>query len=203
MNRAWPRPGSDGVARCGAHFPRASATALLSYAPASSLLEKPAGLVHRAVVADLGGTHVRVGRQVGALAIFHVGKPRRLSRSRRLDACMDRRGWLPAAIVAELLKRDARDFDVNVDPVEQRAGEALLVAADHHRAARAGMFGIAPIITRARILGSDQHEIRREGQAALGAADRDDFVFQGLPEYFLYVVTNGKKVRDSYSVRDW
>ena len=154
MNRAWPRPGSDGVARCGAHFPRASATALLSYAPAASLLEKPAGLVHRAVVAHLGGTHVRVGRQVGALAIFHVGKPRRLSRLRRLDACMDRRGWLPAAIVAELLKRDARDFDVNVDPVEQRAGEALLVAADHHRAARAGMFGIAPIITRARILGS-------------------------------------------------
>ena len=31
---------------------------------------------------------------------------------------------------------------------------------------------------------ADEHEIRGEGQAALGAADRDDFVFQGLPEYF-------------------
>ena len=30
----------------------------------------------------------------------------------------------------------------------------------------------------------DQHEVGGEGEAALGAADRDDFVFQGLPENF-------------------
>jgi hypothetical protein len=47
-----------------------------------------------------------------------------------------------------------------------------------------------------RILRAYQHEIGREGQAALRAADRDDFVFQGLPRHFLFVVTNGKGTRD-------
>ena len=92
---------------------------------------------------------------------------------------------------------------MNIDAIQQRAGEALLVAADHHRAARAGVLRVAPVTARARVLRADQHEIGREGQAALGAADRDDFVFQGLPEYFLSVVTNGKKVRGSCSARAW
>jgi hypothetical protein len=41
----------------------------------------------------------------------------------------------------------ARDFHVDVDAVEQRAGEPLLVAADDHRAARAGVFRVAPVAT--------------------------------------------------------
>ena len=84
----------------------------------------------------------------------------------------------------ELLERDAWHLDVDVDPVEQRAGEALLVAADDHRAARAGVFRVAPVAARARVLRADQHEIRREGQAALGAADGDRPVFERLPQHF-------------------
>ena len=103
-----------------------------------------AGLVDRAVVAHLGRAHVGVGGQAGGGGGFRaVGVPtwspranpplrrtRGLSRPRRFDPRPDGRRWLPAALVAELLERDARDFDVDVDPVEQRAGEALLVAAD-------------------------------------------------------------------------
>ena len=52
----------------------------------------------------------------------------------------------------ELLERDAWHFDVDIDTctcvrckcaVEQRAGKPLLVAADDHRAARAGVFRVA------------------------------------------------------------
>ena len=105
-----------------------------------------------------------------ALAVLHVGEPGRLPRPRRLDPRPDRRRWLAAALVAELLERDARDLDVDVDAVEQRAGEPLLVAADDHRAARAGVLRVAAVAARTRILRADEHEIRREGQAALRAA---------------------------------
>ena len=100
-----------------------------------------------------------------------------------LDARPDGRRWFPAAFVAELLERDAGHFDVDVNTIQQRAGQALLVAADHHRAARAGVFGVAPVTARTRILRADQHEIRREGQAALRAADGDDPVLQRLAQH--------------------
>jgi hypothetical protein len=99
---------------------------------APSTFGVPARLVHRAVIAHLRRAHVRVGSQIGALTILHFGKPRRLPHPRP-----DGRRRLPAALVTQLLERDARDFDVagndtvcNVDPVEQRAGEPLLIAAD-------------------------------------------------------------------------
>ena len=46
------------------------------------------------------------------------------------------------------------------------------------------MFRVAPVTAGTRVLGADQHEIRREGQAALRAADGDGPVFEGLPQHF-------------------
>ena len=68
-------------------------------------------------------------------------------------------------------------------PVEQRTEQPFLVATDHHRTARASVFRVAPVTARARVLLPTQHEIRREGQAALRAADGDRPVFEGLPQH--------------------
>ena len=75
------------------------------------------------------------------------------------------------AIVAELLEWHTRHFDVDVDAIEQRSGEPLLVTADQCRPTGAFVLRIARIPARTGIHRSDKHEAGREREAALGAAD--------------------------------
>ena len=93
-----------------------------------------------------------------------------------------RRSHLPRiAWVTELLERDTcGNIGADVSPVQQRARQPLLIPTDQHRAARAGVQVLrvadAEIAARAWVLGLDQQEIGREGQAALRAADGNDLV---------------------------
>jgi hypothetical protein len=54
-------------------------------------------------------------------------------------------GWLAQALAAQFLVVDARHVDVDVDAVEQRAGDALLVARHHRRRAGALLLGVSGI----------------------------------------------------------
>ena len=52
---------------------------------------------------------------------------------------------------------------MDVDPVEQWAGDALLVARHHRGRAGAGLLGVAVLAARARVHRADQDETGREG----------------------------------------
>jgi hypothetical protein len=71
--------------------------------------------------------------------------------------------WTSEAGIAALARPQRRyepamdDARVDVDPIQQRAGDPLLVTPDDHRAAQAGVFWVAPVTTRTRILRADQH----------------------------------------------
>jgi hypothetical protein len=64
------------------------------------------------------------------------------------DALTDRGGRLAGFAAAQLCERDGADVDVEVDAIEERAGEALPVALDRARAA--GAFAGARIEPAAR-----------------------------------------------------
>jgi len=94
------------------------------------LHQRAAGVIQRAELAHFGG-------RMSALQVSDGGRPSVPRAKRRrwrwrggFDAPLDGRRRLTQAGVAEFLVCDARHFDVDVDAVEQRAGDALLVARD-------------------------------------------------------------------------
>jgi len=68
-----------------------------------------------------------------------------------------------------------RHLDVQVDAVNERAGNARLVIGRATRidAAAAGVAGLAGVPAAARIHRRDQHEARRVGHAMVGARNRN------------------------------
>jgi hypothetical protein len=54
-------------------------------------------------------------------------------RTRGGDPLAHRARWFALPLGGEFVVVDARHFHMDVDPVDQRAGEALLVARDHRR----------------------------------------------------------------------
>ena len=72
---------------------------------------------------------------------------------------------------------------MNIDPVDQRAGEPLLVARDDRCRADTLALGIAGVAAWAGVHRRDQREVGRKGERATGAADRHDPIFQRLPQH--------------------
>src|SRR5512136_1560224 len=81
-----------------------------------------------------------------------VAPPRAPPRPRPLHPTANRCRWLAAPVVAQLLERHAGNLDVDVNAVQQRARQPLLIAADERRAAGALLLGVARITTRPGIL---------------------------------------------------
>ena len=75
-----------------------------------------AGLVDGAILADLAGSHIGVGLQ------GRVCEALPLHRSGCLDPLPYRGAGFVGAFVAQFLEGYPRDFDVDVDPIQQRAG---------------------------------------------------------------------------------
>ena len=106
--------------------------------------ERPRQLQHPvalapALRASASARCVGVGGEAGALAVLYCRKPGRLPRPRGFHLRPDRAERRPPMVRRgvrcrcdrrELLEGDARDFDVDIDAIQQRAGEPLLVAAD-------------------------------------------------------------------------
>jgi hypothetical protein len=74
-------------------------------------------------LAPLADAHHGVGARRGAVEQAH-------RRPRRLDRGPDGGGGLGQPVGGQLVVVDARDLDVEVDLVQERAGEALAVARD-------------------------------------------------------------------------
>ena len=86
--------------------------------------------------------------------------------------------------VAQLFGRDAVDGDVQVDAVEQGAGEFLAVAGDLVGGVGAGAVGVAVVAARAGVHGSN--ELEGGGVVAFhgGAREGDVAVFEGFAQHF-------------------
>ena len=90
----------------------------------------------------------------------------------------------PKSLVAQLLILYPGDFDVDVDAVQQRAGDTLLVLGDRAGGAGTLLDRIPIIAAGAGVHGSHQLEIGGESQRALRPADGDDLVLDGLAHHF-------------------
>lgn len=78
----------------------------------------------------------------------------------------------------------AGDGEVQVDAVEQRAGELGAVALDLFRGATARVGDVTQVATGAGVHGGDQLEARREAHPVVGPGDDDLSVLQGLAQDF-------------------
>jgi len=80
------------------------------------------GVVEGGMLAQFLGTHVGVGQECGA------GEARRLDLARTGHPLLDGRRGLTRPAIRELLVGDARHLEMDVDAVQQRSADPLLVA---------------------------------------------------------------------------
>jgi hypothetical protein len=92
--------------------------------------------------------------------------------------------WQPLCVGAQLLVLDPGHLDVDVDPVQERAGNALLVFGDGGRRTGAGPDGIVVIAAGAGVHGRNELKVGRKGERTLCPADGDDLVLDGLAQHF-------------------
>ena len=140
-----------------------------------------AGLIDLAVALDLGGTHVAVDDDVGLVLLGEAGL---LAGAGPFYAAADVGGRLARFEAGELLEGDAGYVDVEVDAVEEGAADAALVALNGRHGAGAGFAFVAVEAAGTGVHGGHEHEVGGEGEGAGGAADGDDFVFEGLAQAF-------------------
>src|SRR5260370_12179666 len=106
---------------------------------------------------DLGWPHLSVARQLRSR------KALELLLTCGLHTGANRGGALTLPLIGQLLIIDAWNLHMNIDAVEQRATDALLIASDG--GGRTGTFAhtIRIIATRAGIHRGNQHTVRRVG----------------------------------------
>ena len=107
---------------------------------------------------------------------------RELALPRSLHTCTDDRARFPARTTRELIRRNRRHFDVNVDPIEQRSRDASAVTS--HLFGRAMAFArvVTEIPARARIHRGNQGKARWKRNAERRARDGDATVLQWLTQ---------------------
>src|SRR5690606_26214419 len=96
------------------------------------------------------------------------------------DSVTHHLGAFAGDVPGELAKGDAWHVSEQVDTVEQRPGDAALVARHGCLRARAGPRGVAVVTARARVHRRDQEEARGERYRAAGARDRERTGLQRL-----------------------
>src|SRR5271157_4212790 len=131
-----------------------------------------------AVGANLAGGHLRVG--VDLLAEFSKSLPLAFAGSKHTGANLGRA--LDGRRAAQFLIFNGRDFDVNVDAVEKRAGDLGHVTLNHGRGALALAGLVVEEAAGAGIHGRGEHKARGEANRHGGAGDGDGVVFQGLAQ---------------------
>ena len=90
---------------------------------------------------------------------------------------------------------------MNIDAVEQRAGDLGHVALDHGRRAHALARLVVEVAAGAGIHGRGQHEARRKAERHGGAGDGDGVVFQRLAHDFEHVARElGQLVEEEQAV---
>ena len=98
-----------------------------------------------------------------------------------IHALANRFRRFPSVAAGKILVSYRRHFDLNVDAIEERAGDARAIALDLQRCADAFFLRIGKKTAGARIHRGDQHDGCGIVDRAECARDRDVAVFQGLP----------------------
>ena len=107
------------------------------------------------------GCHSRV-----TICFRLAGKSLLLAFTRTGGTLTNRAGRFLGPLACHVAIFDRRYFDVQIDPIEQRAGNAPAITLHLHRSAAAFAFQIAKISARAGIHRRHQHEFARKRQAA-------------------------------------
>ena len=144
-------------------------------------LDEGAGLGRElllAALADLAGAECGVGgsRGVGRARLAVVARDLVVPGAR--DAVADGARGLGVGERGELVVVDARDFGKQVDAVQERAGDAALVAQHGALGAGAGGDGVAVVAAGAGVHGGNEHEVGGVGDGAVDAGDGDDAVLE-------------------------
>src|SRR5262249_23574819 len=90
-----------------------------------------------------------------------------------IDALANRLRRFPGVATGEILITYRRHFDLNVDAVEERAGDSRAIALDLQRRADAFFLRVGKKAARARVHRCDQHNSCGIVDRAQGAGDRD------------------------------
>src|SRR5205085_2727219 len=92
--------------------------------------ERTRALGTRRLFGNIGRVRRRDGRLRHLLFGNRMGETLLLPCPRPTDTLSDRSRTLPCGGLEQLLLREARHFDMQVYPIQQRAGDALLVLLD-------------------------------------------------------------------------
>jgi len=144
---------------------------------------------------DLLGVHLRVGEDglrrgagsgfgPGRVAAGREGEAGMLQRAGGQDAGTDLGRPLGGGASAQLFILHGRDFDVDVDAVEQRARDFRDVALDHGRGTHAVAGFVVEVAAGAGVHGCGEHEARGEAERHGGAGYGDGAVFERLAQDF-------------------
>ena len=156
-----------------------------------------ASFVQFAELAHLGHAHIGVTDNIRRTGLR---KALQLSLAGGLHALADVGGSLAEPVAAQFFVIHPRHLDVDVDPVEHRAGNPFLVLGHGRRGAGAGLLRIAIITARTRVHSCHQLEVGTKGQRSLGAADGDNFVLHRLAHNFDGAAAEfGELVQEQYA----
>ena len=133
--------------------------------------------------ANLARRHLRVG--VDLVAGLLEAPALLLTRGHHAPAYLSRAFGCRTA--AQLFILDGRHLNVNVDAIEQRAGDLGHVALDHRRRTHALARLVVEVAAGAWVHGRGQHEARREAERHGGARNGDGVILKRLPHHLQHV----------------
>ena len=125
----------------------------------------------------------KLGRDLRVAGDRGVPEALQLDGPRRIDARLDGGGAFLLLRTGQAVEADGRHLDVQVDAVEQRAGNPAKIPRNGAVRAGAGARRVAVVPAGARIHGGDQHEPAGEGDRAVDARDGHGAVLQRLAQH--------------------
>ena len=138
---------------------------------------------------DVARRHVGVGVDPRP-----IGEPLALHHPRPVDPFPHRVTRLPTAFARQRLVFHGRDFEMDVNPIEQRPRNAREIALHHHRAARAGVVRIAEPAAGTGIHRRGEHEARRIRETHRRARDGHHAVFHRLAQHLEHVLAEFRQL---------
>src|SRR5271156_6208707 len=146
-----------------------------------------------AVFADQLRRHLRIGVDVffGAVAF-------ELNVAGTQHAAAHTGGAFDFHVTAQFLILHGRNFDVDVNAIQQRTGNFRNVALDLHRRAVAFALGVSEKSAGTGIHGGGQHEARRKIHGERCARDGDVAVFQRLAHHFQHVALKFRQLVEKH-----
>ena len=128
------------------------------------------------VGADLASGHLGVGKHLVAGFVETMALPVTSGE----DACPDFGGSFSGRTATQFFVLNGRHLYMDIDAVEERAGDFSHVALNHRRRAHALAGFVVEVAAGAGVHGGGEHKSSREAERHGGARDRDGVIFKGL-----------------------